>query len=81
MQIEKNYLYYYFVIASNRFLRCQRCYHIFKVISAEENNIKDVTEEHNKYKPPPFPKEVSNIVKWIIYYNVISVGNLTSYSY
>jgi len=47
------------VIASNRFLRCQRCYHIFKVISAEENNSKDVVEEQNKYKPPPIPKEVS----------------------
>jgi len=29
------------------------------VISAEENNLKDVTEQ-NKYKPPPIPKEVSN---------------------
>lgn len=54
------WLYYCFVIASNRFLRCQRCYHIFKVISAEENNLKDVPEEHNKYKPPPIPKEVCN---------------------
>lgn len=53
-------LYIYFVKASNRFLRCQRCYHIFKVISAEENNLKDVTEEQNKYKPPPIPKEVSS---------------------
>lgn len=52
---------YCLVIASNRFLRCQRCYHIFKVISADENNLKDVPEEQNKYKPPPIPKEVSNL--------------------
>lgn len=51
------------ITASNRFLRCQRCYHIFKVISAEENNLKDVPEEENKYKPPPIPKEVSNHFK------------------
>jgi len=47
-----------FFLTSNRFLRCQRCYHIFKVVSAEENNLKDVTEEQNKYKPPPIPKEI-----------------------
>lgn len=56
----KIYFIFLFCLASNRFLRCQRCYHIFKVISAEENNLKDVTEEQNKYKPPPIPKEVSN---------------------
>jgi len=33
------------------------------VISAEENNLKDVTEEQNKFKPPPIPKEVSSYFK------------------
>jgi len=32
------------------------------VISAEENNLKDVSEEQNKYKPPPIPKEVCNFL-------------------
>ncbi|VVC28433.1 Clp ATPase, C-terminal,AAA+ ATPase domain,P-loop containing nucleoside triphosphate hydrolase,ATPase, AAA- [Cinara cedri] len=56
-----------FFLTSNRFLRCQRCYHIFKVISTEENNLKDVTEEQNKYKPPPIPKEIFvNLNKYVI---------------
>jgi hypothetical protein len=33
-----------------------------------------ISAEENKYKPPPIPKEVSNIDLWITYYNVISVG-------
>lgn len=33
------------------------------MITAEENNLKDITEEKNKYKPPPIPKEVSNYFK------------------
>ncbi|KAE9541224.1 hypothetical protein AGLY_004469 [Aphis glycines] len=56
-----------FFLTSNRFLRCQRCDHIFKVISAEENNLKDVTEEQNKFKPPPIPKEIFiNLNKYVI---------------
>jgi len=47
-----------FFLFSNRFLICQRCGYIFKVISAEKNN----------FKPPPlFPKEiVINLNKYII---------------
>jgi len=39
------------------------------VISAEENNSKDVVEEQNKYKPPPIPKEVS--INNITFVNII----------
>ncbi|KAE9532554.1 hypothetical protein AGLY_009635 [Aphis glycines] len=47
-----------FFLFSNRFLVCQRCGYIFKVISAEKNNFKP---------PPPFPKEiVMNLNKYII---------------
>ncbi|XP_050521202.1 ATP-dependent Clp protease ATP-binding subunit clpX-like, mitochondrial isoform X2 [Daktulosphaira vitifoliae] len=57
-----------FFLTTNRFLRCQKCFHIYKVISSEENNLKDVTsEEKNKYQPPPIPKEIyENLNKYVI---------------
>ncbi|XP_025196560.1 ATP-dependent Clp protease ATP-binding subunit clpX-like, mitochondrial [Melanaphis sacchari] len=47
-----------FFLISNRFLICQRCDYIFKVISAEKNKFKP---------PPPTPKEiVVNLNKYVI---------------
>ncbi|XP_050440719.1 ATP-dependent Clp protease ATP-binding subunit clpX-like, mitochondrial [Adelges cooleyi] len=57
-----------FFLTTNRFLRCQKCFHIFKMISSDENNLKDMaTDGKSKHKPPPIPKEIfENLNKYVI---------------
>ncbi|XP_050528562.1 ATP-dependent Clp protease ATP-binding subunit clpX-like, mitochondrial isoform X2 [Daktulosphaira vitifoliae] len=58
-----------YFLTANRFLRCQKCFHVFKVISAEENQLRDsvVIGEDKKTKPPPLPKEIyENLNKHVV---------------
>lgn len=70
----QKYITIYFAV-SCRFLKCQQCYYVFKVIYNDENEFKNIFDKENKLntsplptstdevKPFPKPKEVRTIYK------------------
>jgi ATP-dependent Clp protease ATP-binding subunit ClpX len=62
-----------FLLASTRFVKCEKCSHFFVVLSENEGSKKAKEEKMKKRQPPPSPKKVFSDILFLLQTNIFRI--------